>query len=207
MICSNHPSNKKRGGICIYYKNFPPLKVTGVRLLEECIAFDLIISNKLYRSPSQSQDDFATFSDNFEITLDLISKKNPFLIVVLGDFNAKLSQWHDKDRSTSDGISIENITSQFGLYQIINEPTHILENSSSCIKLIFTSQPNLSVESGTQPSLHPVTIRLFTPKLILKSSTHHLTLARFGTIRILMLILSDDPLISLTRIELLRINT
>ena len=161
MIRSDHPSNKKRGGICIYYKNFLPLKVTGVRLLEECITFDLIISNKLcsfvalYRSPSQSQDDFATFCDNFEMTLDLASKKNPFLIVVLGDFNAKLSQWHDKDSSTSEGISIENITSQFGLHQIINEPTHILENSSSCIDLIFTSQPNLSVESGTQPSLHP----------------------------------------------------
>ena len=74
LIRSDHPSNKKRGGICIYYKNFLPLKVTGVRLLEECIAFDLIISNKLcsfvalYRSPSQSQDDFATFSDNFEMT-------------------------------------------------------------------------------------------------------------------------------------------
>ena len=36
-----------------------------------------------------------------------------------------------------------------------NKPTHILENSSSCIDLIFTSQPNLSIKSGTQPSLHP----------------------------------------------------
>ena len=35
------------------------------------------------------------------------------------------------------------------------ETTHILENSSSCIDLIFTLQPHLSVESGTQPSLHP----------------------------------------------------
>ena len=161
MIRSDHPSNKKRGGICIYYKNFLPLKLTGVRLLDECIAFHLIISNKLcsfvalYRSPSQSQDDFATFSDNFEMTLDLVSKKNPSLLVGLGDFNAKLSQWHDKDSSIFEGISVESITSQFGLHQIINERTHILENSSSCVDLIFTSQPNLSVESGTQPSLHP----------------------------------------------------
>ena len=89
------------------------------------------------------------------MTLDLVSKKNPFLLVVLGDFNAKLSQWHDKDSSIFEGISVESITSQFGLHQIINERTHILENSSSCVDLIFTSQPNLSVESGTQPSLHP----------------------------------------------------
>ena len=96
-----------------------------------------------------------TILQHFQITSDLVSKKNSFLIVILGDFNAKLSQWHDKDSSTSEGISIENITSQFGLHQIINELTHILENSSSCIDLNFTSQPNLSVESGTQPSLHP----------------------------------------------------
>ena len=208
LIHSDHPSNKKRGGICIHYKNLLPLKVTDVRLLEECIAFDLIISNKLcsfvalYRSPSQSQDDFATFSDNFEMTLDLVSKKNPFLIVVLGDFNAKLSQWHDKDSSTSEGISIENITSQFGLHQIINEPTHILENSSSCIDLIFTSQPNLSVESGTQPSLHP-------------NCHHQIIYAKFNlevlypppyTREVWDYKDSNDPLMNLTGIELLQIN-
>ena len=86
--------------------------------------------------------------------LDLISKKNPFLLVVVGDFNAKLSQCHDKDSRAFEGISVESITPDFRLHQIINEPTRILENSSSCIDLIFTSQPNLSVESRTQPSLH-----------------------------------------------------
>ena len=156
---SDYPPNKKHGGICIYYKNFLPLKVTGARLLERCIAFDLIISNKfcsfiaLYRSPSQSQNDFATFSDNFKMTLDLVSKKNPFLLVVLGDFIAKLSKCHDKDSNTYEGILVESITSQFGLHQIINEPTQILESSSSCIEQIFTLQPTLLVESITQPSL------------------------------------------------------
>ena len=38
---------------------------------------------------------------------------------------------------------------------MINEPTHILESFSSCIDLIFTSQPNLITESGVHPSLHP----------------------------------------------------
>ena len=47
------------------------------------------------------------------------------------------------------------MTSQFGLSQIIKEATHILESSSSCIDLIFTTQPNLVVESGVHPSLHP----------------------------------------------------
>ena len=88
------------------------------------------------------------------MTLDLVSKKNPFSIVVLGDFSAELSQWYDKDSSTSEGISAESVTSQFGVHQIINEPSHILENSCSCMDLVFTLQPDLLVESGVQPSLN-----------------------------------------------------
>ena len=38
---------------------------------------------------------------------------------------------------------------------MINDPTHILESSSSCIDLILTLQPNLITESGVHPSLHP----------------------------------------------------
>ena len=45
---------------------------------------------------------------------------------------------------------------QSGFYKVINESTHILENSSSCINLIiFTSQPNLITDSGVHSSLHP----------------------------------------------------
>ena len=79
------------------------------------------------------------------MTLDLISKEKPFLFVVLSDFNAKLSQWYNNDSSTSEAISTESITSQFGLHQIT---IHLSENSFLCIDLIFTSQPNLSVEAG-----------------------------------------------------------
>ena len=44
---------------------------------------------------------------------------------------------------------------QYGLTQIIHEPTHILESSVSCIDLIFTSQENLVTNSGVHSSLHP----------------------------------------------------
>ena len=50
---------------------------------------------------------------------------------------------------------IENLTSQFGLSQTINEATHILESSSSHIDHIFTTQLHLVVESGIHPSLYP----------------------------------------------------
>ena len=38
--------------------------------------------------------------------------------------------------------------------QLIQEPTHILNSSSSCIDLIFISQPNLVMESGIHSPLH-----------------------------------------------------
>ena len=131
LIRFGHPSNKKRGGICIYHKNCLPLKFTGVRLLEECIAFNLIRSNKLcsfiafYRSPSQSQDDFATFSDNFKMTLDLVSKENPFLLVVFGGFNAKLNQWHDKRSSTAVEMQLKRSHHRLHIIHIISLHLHL----------------------------------------------------------------------------------
>ena len=47
------------------------------------------------------------------------------------------------------------MTSQFGLHQIIKEPTHIINNSFSCIDLIFCNQSNLIIDSGVHSSLHP----------------------------------------------------
>ena len=108
----------------------------------------------LYRSPSQSQDQFESFKENLEVNLESAVQNIPFLVVILGDFNAKSSNWCKNDRTTSEGKVIENISSQFALHQVINEPTHILETSSSCIDLIFTSQPNLIIESGVHPFLH-----------------------------------------------------
>ena len=39
--------------------------------------------------------------------------------------------------------------------QLIDEPTHIKTNSTSCIDLIFTDKPALSVDSGVHSALHP----------------------------------------------------
>ena len=43
------------------------------------------------RSLSQSSDVFEIFADNFEPYLDKITNKNPNLLVILVDFNAKSS--------------------------------------------------------------------------------------------------------------------
>ena len=87
--------------------------------------------------------------------MEKLSENNPYLLVAIGDFNAKRRHWYSQDNNAFERNSVGNVTPQFGLHQIIKEPTQILENSPLCIDLAFTSQPNLIVDSGTQPSLHP----------------------------------------------------
>ena len=48
---------------------------------------------------------------------------------------------------------LQIVTSHDGLIQIINEPTHILEDVSSCIVYIFISQLNMVLDSGVHSSL------------------------------------------------------
>ena len=142
LIGSDHPSNTQRGRVCIYYESFLPLKVINIGYLHECLSFELQTGNKicnfvaLFRSPTQSQDNFETFADSFEMTLELLAQKNPFLLTAVGDFNAISSNWYNKYKLSFEGNTIKNITSQLGLNQIINEPMHILPNSSS-LDLIF----------------------------------------------------------------------
>ena len=50
---------------------------------------------------------------------------------------------------------IDVVSSINRLHQVIQEPAHILNSSSSYIDLISTSQPNLVMESGVHSSLHP----------------------------------------------------
>ena len=57
--------------------------------------------------------------------MESITQKNPFLTVVIGDFNARSSKWWTDNKSTQEGLKIENLPSQFSLSQVINEPTHI----------------------------------------------------------------------------------
>ena len=49
---------------------------------------------------------------------------------------------------------MESLTLLYGMKQLIAELAHVLENSSSCVDLIFTNQPNLVMDAAVEPSLH-----------------------------------------------------
>ena len=87
------------------------------------------------------------------------------------------------NRTTYEGSKIDTITSQFGLQQLITEPTDILTDSSPCIDLLFTSQPNLVMESGVHSSLHQnchhqiiypkINLKVFFPPLYEREVWHY----------------------------------
>ena len=160
LVRCDHPTDSKRGGVCVYFKSILPIKVLDINFFSESVNFELEIDEKmcsflaLYRSPSQTPDQFDEFMKNFEINLDYVANKNPFLIVVIGDFNAKSENWFKSSKTTHEGKAIESLTMQYGLSQLINEATFVSNNTFSCIDLIFTSQTSLVVDSGVCSSLN-----------------------------------------------------
>ena len=79
----------------------------------------------LYTSPNQAQDQFESVTRSCELTLDKLSQQNPYLVIALGDFNAKPDNWLKNGNTPNEGNEIDLISSNFGLYQIIDELTHI----------------------------------------------------------------------------------
>ena len=59
----------------------------------------------------------------------------------------KLLIWTRFTQCTYKESNIDFSAFLFGLHQLIFEPTHMLDRTSFCIDLIFTSQPNLVMES------------------------------------------------------------
>ena len=99
MLRADHPSINKRGGVCIFYRTTLLLRVLNISYLSECITFEISLGIKvcrfihLYRSPTQTQYEFQTFKSNLKLNLDALLYGNPFITVLIRDFNVKSKDW------------------------------------------------------------------------------------------------------------------
>ena len=138
LIQSDHPSNTKRGGVCIYYKESLAVRIVNITSLIECLVCEVTIQNKkgyvavVYRSPSQSTSEFESFLSGLEDLLSNTPCSKSQFTVILGDFNASSQAWWSEDITTLHGTQIDSLTITNGFKQIISDPTHILPQSSSC---------------------------------------------------------------------------
>ena len=133
----DHPSNKKRGGVCMYYKeDIPIIKRDDLRTLKECLVTEIILGKKklffscLYRSPSQTKEEFEEFCPDLNLLLSKVSDLNIPLSVITGDFNARSSKWWSLDKENAEGQEINSLTFACGYSQIINQPTYIAKECS-----------------------------------------------------------------------------
>ena len=160
MVRADHPNNVKRGGVCAYVRETLPFRNFSNSYLSECLTLEVTISNRkgyvitLYRSPSQTSDEFQSFISNLEKLLININSFDPRFVILLGDFNAKSKPWSVNDTTTEDSTILKTVTSLYEMKQLISAPTHILQHSSSCFDFVFVNQPNLVIDSGIHPSLH-----------------------------------------------------
>ena len=153
------PDNVKNGGVCVYYKETLAVRFLQTKL-DQCIVSEVTFKNKkkghvisLYRSPSQTPDQFDNFLQLFEELLQDIFKLKSSFVLITGDFNCRNFNWYLGDPVTLQRARVEVLTSFYAMNQLIKTPAHLLQNSVTCIDLVFTNQPYLVMESGVHSSL------------------------------------------------------
>ena len=92
VLRSDHPSNSKIGGICVYLREGLPVKRrTDLEELQELIVIEVMISRKkvflvaLYRTPSQDSVQFEDFVSKIQRMLDKIQTEKPYSVILTGD--------------------------------------------------------------------------------------------------------------------------
>ena len=82
LIRANHPDNIKRGGVCIYYKESLPVRVISLPYFKGALLLEMSNNNKkvmvsvIYRSPSQTNDEFEAYLSNFHMLLNDLNNRN-----------------------------------------------------------------------------------------------------------------------------------
>ena len=87
------------------------------------------------------------------MTLANIDDTSPFSSVLIGDFNARCTNWWAADIDSKAGKELDTLTSTVEYTQLINKPTHFFSGGCSCIDLIFCNNPELISEYGIDHSL------------------------------------------------------
>ena len=133
------------GGEAVYIKNdIPYIQRTDLEILNiECVWVEIRLHGKrllvgtYYRPPNS---DIAVLT-NIENSIDLAIDTEISDIIILGDFNLDMNKPNTSNK-------INNICQQYNLHQLIREPTHFTERSSSIIDLILVSDPRNLLLSG-----------------------------------------------------------
>ena len=123
----------------IYYKRRLDLDPRGI----ECIWIELVLKHKhvlfelFYRPPNSDLNYYSTMEDSIHLAVDTGIND----IIITGDFNINMY-------NPQSARKINDFCNQFSLTQVVNEPTHFTEHSSTLIDLMLVSNPNHVILNG-----------------------------------------------------------
>ena len=92
-----------------------------ISYLSECLVCEVKYENKtknfviLYRSASQTYDEFDKFLRSFESVINNINQSNSYFVLVIGNFNARSAVGGKAALTIFQNSSIEKLTSSYGL--------------------------------------------------------------------------------------------
>ena len=159
LLRSDRPSNIKRGGVCMFYKDYLlVIRRDDLCTLTECIVVEINLGTKYlfftcnYRSPCQTIDEFESYCQSLHLTLTNIDDTSSFSSVLIGDFNARCTNWWAADIDSKAGKELDTLTLTAEYAQLIDKPTHFFSGGCSCIDIIFCNKPELISEYGIDHS-------------------------------------------------------
>ena len=160
---ADKPENSRNGGVCLYFKdNLPIHERPDLETLPETIVAEIKLNRKKiffilsYCHPNLSTTELEEYTKSLEHIYGCISKENPAVTILTGDFNARSPLFWESDIENREGRVFNNFLLSNNLDELINEPTHIRDDGSqSCIDLICTDQPFIFTDTGVLQSLDP----------------------------------------------------
>ncbi len=152
-------SRHERGTLVYLSKSFPAERKDELEPIDsEIICIEVRMKQKkvlicnCYRSPSSDIIDFCADVDS------LIDKARDTYddIIFIGDMNGRNSLFWCDDITNTDGRILNCTYETHNYEQMIHEPTRVVENTKSCIDLIFTRNPHIFSEVGTRDKIAPI---------------------------------------------------
>lgn len=116
--------------------------------IETSISAKKVLLAVIYRPPNQSAAELRTFLDNLELSLTK-ALRSTYTVILLGDFNARCTQWLPSAPSNTAGIELYNILESFSLHQLVDVITRpqggqgLPSTAGSILDLVITNNPDL----------------------------------------------------------------
>ena len=115
----------------------------------------------IYRPPGQSVVELNQFASELDQTLTKLTAKPNSTIILLGDFNAKCSDWLQGSPTNAAGTLLSDLLAKHDLYQVVFEITRptggqglpSTDGSGTLLDLIITNKPGLLSTPTIQPPL------------------------------------------------------